>query len=44
VQAIGPAPAGHKYVLVDGDLLLIAEATGTVVDAVLDFGGVPAKT
>lgn len=43
LEKLGPPPAGHSYVQVDGDLLLIQTATRTVVDAVLDLGQVPPK-
>lgn len=36
---IGPAPSGYRYVRVAGDILLIAIATGLVVDAIQDLGG-----
>jgi Ni/Co efflux regulator RcnB len=36
---IGPPPAGHRYVRVAGDILLIAIGTGMVVDAIQDLGG-----
>lgn len=32
----GPPPYGHRYVRVDGDVLLIAIATGLIVDALLN--------
>ena len=35
---IGPAPAGHRYVRVASDILLIAIGTGMVVDAIQDLG------
>ena len=31
---IGPAPAGYRYVLLDGDLLKLAVGTALVVDAI----------
>lgn len=43
LEKLGPAPAGHSYVQVDGDLLLINSATRAVVDSVLDLGQVPPK-
>jgi Ni/Co efflux regulator RcnB len=43
LEKLGAPPAGHSYVQVDGDLLLIQTATRTVVDAVLDLGQVPPK-
>lgn len=39
VVQIGPPPAGHRYVRVAGDILLIAVGTGMVVDAINDLGG-----
>jgi Ni/Co efflux regulator RcnB len=42
-KALGPAPAGHAYVQVDADLLLINTSTRVVVDAVMDLGQVPPK-
>lgn len=39
VVQIGPPPAGHRYVRVAGDILLIAIGTGMVVDAIQDLGG-----
>lgn len=38
VVRIGPPPSGHRYVRVAGDILLIAIATGLVVDAIDDLG------
>jgi Ni/Co efflux regulator RcnB len=35
---VGPPPAGHRYVRVAGDILLIAVGTGLVVDAINDLG------
>ena len=35
---IGLPPAGHKYVRVAADILLIAVGTGMVVDAIEDLG------
>lgn len=35
---IGPPPAGHRYVRVANDILLIATGTGMVVDAIEDLG------
>lgn len=32
----GPPPYGHRYVRVNGDVLLIAIATGLIVDALLN--------
>lgn len=40
LEALGPAPKGHSYALVDGDILLIADEGKTVIDAVLDLGQV----
>ncbi len=39
VVQIGRSPAGHRYVRVAGDILLIAIGTGMVVDAINDLGG-----
>jgi Ni/Co efflux regulator RcnB len=39
VVQLGAPPAGHKYVRVAGDILLIAVGTGMVVDAIQDLGG-----
>ncbi len=39
VVQIGLPPAGHRYVRVAGDILLIALGTGMVVDAINDLGG-----
>jgi Ni/Co efflux regulator RcnB len=36
---LGAPPAGHKYVRVASDILLIAIGTGMVVDAIQDLGG-----
>lgn len=38
VVQIGPPPAGHRYVRVAGDILLLAIGTGMVVDAISDLG------
>jgi Ni/Co efflux regulator RcnB len=38
VVQIGLPPPGHKYVRAAGDILLIAVATGLVVDAIEDLG------
>jgi Ni/Co efflux regulator RcnB len=38
VVQIGLPPAGHKYVRVAADILLIAVGTGIVVDAIEDLG------
>lgn len=35
---IGPPPAGHRYVRVAGDILLMAIGTGMIVDAINDLG------
>lgn len=37
--SLGVPPAGHKYVRVAGDILMIAIGTGIVVDAIDDLGG-----
>ncbi|MCF8178537.1 MAG: RcnB family protein [Sulfuritalea sp.] len=39
VVQIGLPPAGHRYVRVAGDILLIAIGTGMVIDAINDLGG-----
>lgn len=38
VMQIGLPPAGHRYVRVAGDILLIAIGTGMVLDAIHDLG------
>jgi hypothetical protein len=38
IAEIGPPPAGHRYVRVAADILLIAIGTGMVVDAINDLG------
>src|SRR5512139_469432 len=38
VVSLGVPPAGHKYVRVASDILLIAIGTGMVVDAIHDLG------
>lgn len=38
VVQLGPPPAGHKFVRVAGDILLIAIGTGMVIDAIEDLG------
>jgi hypothetical protein len=38
VAQIGPAPAGHRFVRVAADILLIAVGTGMVIDAIEDLG------
>ncbi len=35
---LGPPPAGYRYVRLAADILLIATATGMVVDAIQDPG------
>jgi len=35
---LGTPPAGHRYVRVAADILLIAVGTGMVVDAIEDIG------
>jgi Ni/Co efflux regulator RcnB len=37
VVRIGPPPAGHRYVRVAADILLIAIGTGLVIDAIADL-------
>lgn len=39
IARLGPPPAGHKYVRVASDILLIAIGTSMVVDAIEDLGG-----
>ena len=39
IVQIGQPPAGHRYVRVAGDILMIAIGTGLVVDAIQDLGG-----
>ena len=34
VKKLGPAPEGHRYAVVDGDVLLLVTATRVVMDAV----------
>jgi len=36
---LGPPPAGHRYVRVGLDILMIAIGTGMIVDAIQDLGG-----
>lgn len=38
VHSLGPAPAGHRYVRVAADILLITIGTGMIVDAIQDLG------
>ena len=38
VRQFGPPPAGHRYVRVASDILLIAIGTGMVIDAIQDLG------
>jgi Ni/Co efflux regulator RcnB len=38
IVEIGPPPAGHRYVRVAADILLIAIGTGVVIDAIQDLG------
>lgn len=38
-RRLGPPPAGHEYVRVAGDILLLAIGTSMVVDAIEDLGG-----
>jgi len=44
LEALGAAPKGHSYVQVEGDLLLIADDSKTVVDSVLDLGQVAPRS
>lgn len=39
IREFGPPPPGYRYVRVSGDLLLLTTATGLVVDAIMDLGG-----
>ena len=39
VVQLGVPPAGHRYVRVAGDILMIAVGTSMVVDAIQDLGG-----
>ena len=41
VVRLPPPPAGHRYVRVAGDILLIAVGTAIVVDAIQDLGRTP---
>lgn len=38
IQQLGRPPAGHRYVRVAADILLISIGTGMVVDAIQDLG------
>jgi Ni/Co efflux regulator RcnB len=38
VVELGPPPAGHRFVRVAADILLIAIGTGMVIDAIEDLG------
>ena len=38
IVEIGLPPAGHRYVRVANDILLIAAGTGMVIDAIEDLG------
>ncbi len=38
VVQLGPPPSGHRFVRVASDILLIAEGTGMIVDAIQDLG------
>jgi len=40
VVELGVPPAGHKYVRVAADILLIAVGTSIVVDAIEDLGNI----
>ncbi|MFZ9438826.1 MAG: RcnB family protein [Hylemonella sp.] len=35
---LGPPPAGHEFIRVATDILLIAIGTGMVIDAIEDLG------
>ncbi|SHO51943.1 RcnB family protein [Desulfopila aestuarii] len=37
IRQLGPPPAGHRYVRVASDILMIAVGTGLIVDAVQDL-------
>ncbi len=39
LRRLGPPPAGHEYVRVAGDILLLAIGTSMVVDAIENLGG-----
>lgn len=39
VLELGPPPAGHRFVRVASDILMIAVGTGIVIDAIQDLGG-----
>ena len=43
IQKLGLPPAGHRYVKVASDILLLSADRNVVVDAVLDMGGLPPK-
>jgi len=38
VVQLGPPPSGHRFVRVASDILLIAEGTGMIIDAIQDLG------
>jgi Ni/Co efflux regulator RcnB len=38
IAQIGPPPAGHRFVRIAADILLIAVGTGMVIDAIEDLG------
>ncbi|MBU0944250.1 MAG: RcnB family protein [Proteobacteria bacterium] len=40
VVQIGPPPAGHRFVRVASDILLITIGTGMIVDAIQDLGDI----
>lgn len=44
LEALGAVPKGHSYIQVEGDLLLIADDTKTVVDSVLDLGQIAPRS
>ncbi len=44
LQLLGPIPRGHSYVQVEGDILLIADDSKTVVDSVLDLGQIAPRS
>jgi len=37
IRELGPPPAGHRYVRVASDILMIAVGTGLIVDAIQDL-------
>ncbi len=43
-ELLGIAPRGHSYQQVDGDILLVADDSKTVVDSVLDLGQIAPRS